>query len=260
MTVYNRPQVALVNTLNALGKNDLADTEILVVDDGSTALYEPLLAAYKGLVRYERIDTCKDRPAAYNINGLNNPAYANNRAVELAKGETICFMSSDTIIQARTLTMLKSMTLRKIAWMPCVVDVDDFSMFSARGHYLSPARLAPFGWFYATHRANFEAVRWDEEYLNGIAFEDNDFMARLALHVGRFVVDTDCIAFHQSHPPSAYSDGLHGHAINQRYTLKKWGAIPWHPQTGECLEIKQTNVNAQLVLDVTAVEKKVVLA
>jgi glycosyltransferase involved in cell wall biosynthesis len=251
MTVYDRPQIVLINTLSNLGKNDLRDVEIVIVDDGSNLPYKDLLAAYKDSpVRYERVDTLKDRPDTYNIKGFNNPAYAMNCGIELAQGEELYFMSSDVMIPPSTLTAAAEMDLDKVVWMPCVVDMDSNTT------YLGPDRLAPLGWFFGTTRKNIEAVRWDEEYLKGIACEDNDFMARLALHVGRFVCETALIAWHQSHPPMAYSDNEKGLEINQKYTYDKWGCMPWYPNTGNCMKVERTNVNSQMVLDVEALEEK----
>ena len=131
--------------------------------------------------------------------------------------------------------------LTSVAWMPCVIDQD------SNTEYLGPNRLVPLGWFYGTHRKNFPG--WDEEYLKGIAFEDNDVMARLALKVGRFVIDQSCVAWHQSHPQTAYSDELKGWTINRDYTVKKWGAVPW--DKGCQLKKMVTSVNHQIILDVT---------
>ena len=126
--------------------------------------------------------------------------------------------------------------------MPCVTDLD------TNQEYLGNSRMAPFGWFYGVHRKHLEAVGWDEQYLKGIAFEDNDVMARLGIQVGRFVVDRSCRVWHQSHPPVAYSDKLAGWTINRDYTQEKWGFIPWDKGCG--LEKQVTEVNHQLILDV----------
>lgn len=254
MTLFNRPQSVLISTLGALGQCDLRDTEILLVDDGSTIPYEPLIEMYvKGgcPLRYEKIDTVADRPDTYSIDGHNNPAYAYNCALELAQGKTVFFMSSDCLVQPHTITMAMDLDLTNVVWMPSVIDTATFSLASARGHYLSAERVAPFGWFFATDRKNVEAVKWDEEFLKGIAFEDNDFMARLALHAKRFVVEMDCVALHQSHPPTAYSDEFAGFKINEAYIKEKWGGVPWHSHTGLTLDIQCTHVNTQMVLDVS---------
>lgn len=245
MTLYNRPQLMLLNTLTKLGNNDWTDGEIVVVDDGSTAPYEPMFKAFQGLpLRYERVDTLKDRPGTYSLDGYNNPAYASNCALEISRGDFIFWMSSDIMVSPSIIHRAFQLDLERVAWMPCVVNMDD------NATYLGPDRIAPFGWFYGVHRSHLEAVKWDEEYLKGIAFEDNDTMARLALRVGRFVIDKSCVVWHQSHEQRAYSDDLVGWKINEKYTKEKWGgSVPW--QDNCPLTKKMTSINHQMILDVS---------
>jgi len=253
MTLYNRPQVTLINTLMKLGCNDWKDGEIVIVDDGSTLPYEPLMGSFGNLpVRWERVDTLAERPGTYSIEGTNNPAYAANCGVEAAKGDYIFWLSSDVMLPPHIIDKAFDLDLTKVAWMPCVVDLD------TNATYLGPDRLAPLGWFYGTHRKHFESVKWDEEYLKGIAFEDNDFMCRLGLEVGRFVIDKSVVAWHQSHAQTAYSDELKGWKINQEYTMKKWGGIPWHDACPMAKSL--TEVNHQMILDMKLAEKAVKVA
>lgn len=250
MTLYNRPQTVLLNTLMKLGANDWTDGEVVIVDDGSRLPYEPVIEAFKNLpVSWHRVDTVRDRPGTYNLDGYNNPAYAANYGLSKARGEYVFWMSSDVMVSPRIIHRAMDLDLRKVVWMPCVTDLD------SQMEYLGPSRLAPLGWFYGTHRDNFPG--WDEAYLKGIAFEDNDVMCRLALKVGRFVIDRSCRVWHQSHPQTAYSDDLKGWTINQKYTVDKWGGIPWHDMCP--LSKKLTEVNHQMVLDMSLSEKRVVV-
>jgi hypothetical protein len=57
-------------------------------------------------------------------------------------------------------------------------------------------------------------------------------------------------AFHQSHKQTAYSDGLFGHDINERYTYKKWGGIPWTGLENDPLKVKMHQNRHELVLSV----------
>lgn len=243
MTVYNRPQVVFINTLIALGKTGLKDTEIHIADDGSHCDYSPVIESFnaEGKIHLHRFE--KD-PDAYSIEGFNNPARASNLLLDKIDCTNLFWMSSDVVIQPRTLHAALKLDLGSVVFMPSVMDLDSGM------EYLGPGRVTPFGWFYGTERRYFESVRWDEEYMKGIAFEDNDFMARLAVEVGRFVVDLSLVAYHQSHPQTAYSDGNRGFDINRKYTLDKWGGIPWYTQEGCPLVKSMTNVNAQMVLDV----------
>lgn len=243
MTVYDRPQLVLMNTLVKLGCNDWSDGEIVVVDDGSNLPYDPIKSAMSGLpIRWVRVDTVRDRPETYNLDGYNNPAYAANHGLGESRGEFVFWLSSDVALQPHSVDRAFDLDLHEVAWMPTIIDMD------SRMEYLGPSRLVPLGWFYGTHRDNMPG--WDEEYLKGLAFEDNDVMARLALRVGRFVIDQSCTGWHQSHEQTAYSDNLEGWRINREYTIKKWGAVPWDK---DCpLEKTATQVNHQIIVDVKA--------
>lgn len=256
MTVYNRPHLMLMNTLHALGQNDLSDCEIVVVNDASTAPYGPLVESVDSgpaEFRWIDIDTQKERPGTYSIDGHNNPAYAWNRAVEESRGENIILLSSDCMPQAWALSKIKKLTsLKKIVWHPTVYDLGTSTRSGMAGKELcGPSRVLPFGWMLATARENIEAIDgWDEEYLKGIACEDNDFAARLCLHTGRVVLDKTVTVWHQSHPDTAYSDNRKGWTANMKYTQEKWGGVPFYPKMGCPLEAKQTEVNQQLVVDI----------
>ena len=228
MTVYNRPHLALLNTLTALGKNDLTETEIVIVDDGSSVDYSAIQEAYAALpIKWVRVDTAVDRPGSYSIDGYNNPSYAWNCALAAASGETVHIISSDTLLPPHSLASARKRMLNKVVYCGMVVDMD------TAAEYLGSQRVAPLGWFLSTTKTQLTKIAdanghvWDEGYLQGIAFEDNDFTARLALSVGRVVVDLSVCCWHQSHPQLAYSDDMKGWKANEAYTLKKWGGIPW---------------------------------
>ncbi|MDH3629321.1 MAG: glycosyltransferase family 2 protein [Acidobacteriota bacterium] len=253
MTVYNRPQLMLMNTLVKLGCNDWTDGEIVIVDDGSNIPYQPIIESFGNLpVRWIQCNTFKDHPHVYQIDdGYNNPAHAANMGLEEAKGEHIFWMSSDVMVPPNIIDRAFDLDLTKVAYMPCVVDLD------TNQTYLGPDRLAPLGWFYGVHRSHMDAVKWDLEYLKGIAFEDNDFMCRLGLQVGRFVIDKSQVAWHQSHPQTAYSDDLKGWKTNQEYTMQKHDGVPFH--TGCPLKKSLTDVNHQLILDMEYEAKRIIV-
>ncbi|MFC1574471.1 glycosyltransferase family 2 protein [Gemmatimonadota bacterium] len=90
--------------------------------------------------------------------------------------------------------------------------------------YCSATRLWPLYWF-ATTLVEFvrEIGGWDEKFLQGMACEDNDFMARLFVQVGEIVISDAITCLHQSHAPAAYADGNRGWNVNRTYLLDKWG-------------------------------------
>ena len=227
LTVYNRPELTLLNTFVSISKQDLTDTEILVVDDGSTQDYDDvreIIADWQiPPVRWECISTMEDRPDTYNIDGHNNPAYVNNRAAALAQGDNLFFLSSDTTLPPNAMGSARVWDLDKAVYTPRVYDADTGMEWNGG------SRIYPMCWFLGISKALFNRVGgFDEEYLKGMAFEDSDFVGRCVLDTGKLVIDTGTLALHQSHPMVAYSDKGVGYKRSEDYTKAKWGgATPW---------------------------------
>ena len=250
-TLFNRPAHALHGALQA-ARRVLPDADIVCIDDGSTeaysASYGPVLEQVGGPYRLERIDTQADRPDSYGIpapdGGIhNNPAYAFNRCWQLARENgpaNALILSSDTIIQSKAREQLRCFDTTAAVWTPTVVDLDT----GACWHH--PQMPRPFQWAQYTSLDAIEAVGgMDEAFMGGIAFEDNDFSARLLLHVGRLVVRGDVTCWHQSHPQTAYSDGNKGFETNRAYCQQKWlGVVPFNDQ--DVIGLKPEAVSADV--------------
>lgn len=245
LTVFNRDDMMLVNTIRALRKNDLTDTEVIVVDDGSTEDYTELaemFAEWFEHFRWERVSTLEDHPNAYHIDGHNNPAYVNNRAFEMARGDRIFWLSSDCMLTPDTLRNAREWVDRGAVFVPKVIDMDSALEFCGEN------RIWPMCWFVGHKREDFPG--FDEEYIKGIAFEDNDFMASLALKTGKLVIDTGTFVYHQSHEQVAYSDDKVGFRASESYTKDKWGGVPWSKQNGDPLKTTVNNVGGALIMSV----------
>lgn len=246
MTVYNRPERVLFNTFHGLRRNRLlVESEIVIVNDGSTWDYSRLkdyLTKYEVPYRWIDINTVEDCPDTYNIDGYNNPVHAWNVALDAAKGSRITVVSSDCIVPPHMMNHARK--CGKSVWMSTVVDMDSGMI------YLGGPRTAPYGWCMTWNRENAPDVRWDENYLKGMGFDDNDITAQLAIAHGDIVIDPEVTVFHQSHPAVAYSDGHFGHDINERYILKKWGGVPWKGDEDEPLAITKGKRNGAIVLHV----------
>ena len=229
MTVYNRPLIVLLNTFSAL-RRALPAAQVIVVDDASTTLPNLESVCHDFAFTYTRCDTIAECPGTYNIDGYNNPSHAFNVGIEAAKDcHELVIMSSDIIVQSKVGEMLKVYSeeklLDKAVWMPTIIDMD------SGAPYLSPMCHWPMPWFCMTLKRHVDAIgRYDERYLKGIAFEDNDFSGRLLSHVGGLVIDGNVLAYHQSHPQTAYSDKGRGWTTNENYTREKWGGVPFRPQ------------------------------
>jgi glycosyltransferase involved in cell wall biosynthesis len=226
LTVFNRPELVLLNTLISVTKQDLADTEVLIIDDGSTVDYtdvREMLDEWKLPYRWERIATLEHRPHTYNINGYNSPAYVNNRAASMADGDNLFFLSSDTIIPPNTMGSARVWDLDKAVYTTRVVDMDS----GVEWH--GSSRIYPLYWFVGMSKALFNRIGgFDEEYLKGMAFDGADFSGRAALDTRKLVIDCGTLALHQTHELVAHSDGGAGFKASMAYTKKKWGGqTPW---------------------------------
>jgi hypothetical protein len=83
---------------------------------------------------------------------------------------------------------------------------------------------------------------YDEEYLKGMAFDDDDFGARLYLRVGGFAIDNTVIAWHQMHEDVAYSDDWMGFRVSQEYTRTKWGGLPFREDSPLVMMMRKDTV------------------
>jgi hypothetical protein len=222
MTVADREPAVLLSTLRWLGSADLTDTEIIIVDDCSaipydfvTPMLEPLNGRLITLAPYE----------CFNIDGYNNPAKAFNAGLAEAKGERLIILSSDVIVPSRAIESARTFDPTEIIYCPRVVDL------ATCAEYCGPTRLFPMPWFLACSTEHAKKCGgWDEKYLEGMCFEDNDFVGRLALTTGKVLYDFDSVVWHQSHYQPAYVQDTEVVKANRRsrqYTMDKWLAIPF---------------------------------
>lgn len=245
LTVYNRPRWMLENVLRQLQKNDLTDTQVLIVDDGSTCEFYPLSLPDYHLIKTSTIEA---RPDTYQIGGHNNPAYVNNVALAWAKdngAQRLFFLSSDVLLPPTALTRARSYIDKGYCYVPTVLDIDSGTLFCGG------QRVWPMMWFFGLSGAVADkAGPFDEEFLRGMAFEDNDWTGRTALEAGKLALDESVIALHQSHPGVAYSDDWRGFKRSEKYCLKKWdGNIPWRKNMSPFRW--QGGRNSEGVLDLT---------
>lgn len=225
LTVYNREPLVLLNTFRALAKNDLEDVEFVVVDDGSDLDYSGLLESLGDLpVRWIKHSTLEHRPETYHIGGHNNPAHVNNVAIREAKGDELLFLSSDTLVPPHALEKVREHDLSKSVFFGSTVDLDTAAVFCG------VHKVWPMCWFVAARKEDtLKCGAFDEKYCDGMAFEDNDFTARLVLGVGKGVLTSEVTCWHQSHPATAYTDDWQGFKRSEAYTRENWGGVPWRP-------------------------------
>ena len=239
MTVYNRPEVMLVNTLSALARCNMADCEVIVVNDGSDVDYGKLWDLFGDVMSLKVVDHGGDTSDPlgdehYSIDGYNNPSAAFNVGIDAADGDYLWLMSSDIIVQPPGVESMRKRNRDNAAVFCRVVNMDNGM------EYLGPSRLFPMHWLVTSHRDNMP--RFDEEFMQGIDFEDNDFAGQLALKTEKLICDWDITAFHQSHPATAYTDNLKGHHINKAHIINKWGGIPFDNTASDPIRKKVTEV------------------
>ena len=237
LTLFNREYEVILSCLRSLSRSLSPSDEVVIVNDGSTF-------DYSGVRGYAaRVLPCAskwiDMPdyEAYRIaGGFNNPAKAFNEALQNASRHNLYVMSSDIIVTPNCVKRVKRCDLSEAAWVPLIVDMD------TGAQYCGPTRLFPAPWFLACDTEHAKACGgWDEEYLKGLCYEDNDFMGRIMLQTGRFLGDWTVAAYHQSHPQPAYevSDPhiAAANARNRDYTLSKWAGIPWAGGQDSCFDV-----------------------
>lgn len=222
LTVCDREPVQLMNTLLWLTRNDLTDTEIIIVNDRSEQDLS-WLKTYCGNLPVVWHDM--EPYEAYRIGNHNNPAKANNEALKLCTGERVFWLSSDCILPPLALQKARKIVDAGAVYVPRVQDISGSYGFH---EFCGPKRIFPMMWFVGCRLSDCLAIGgFDEEYLKGMAYEDNDFMGRLALQVGSIVYDFDTTVIHQSHPAAYLSDGGVGQKRSGEYTKKKWKGVPF---------------------------------
>lgn len=229
MTVYDREPEVLLAVLRSLHRCDLEGVELIVVNDESAVPYgfvkEYMMHRFETwtwhqLEPYEKWEV----PGT----GFNNPARAFNKGLLLSGGENVALMSSDTLIPPRTMKAALSAPLNEMPYTPLVLDLD------SQMQYCGPKRLFPMPWFLCMKRElAIEVGGWDEEYLKGVDFEDNDFVGRAVLKAGGFITDWENVVYHMTHPQPLYTmwetsqEVKDAHGRNRQRTKDKWAGIPF---------------------------------
>jgi len=237
MTVFDRPVEVLLRTLRGLAECDLTDTQIVVVNDGSKQPYKAVRTYVDDIFDAGVWFDMPEYEAFRLEDGSNNPARAFNQAVSLAEGENLIVMSSDVLVPPKTMAKAHKQDFSEALWTPFVEDTygnlrDRYGSSQESREYCGPKRLFPMPWFLGMSKAHLLDVGgWDESYLAGICYEDNDVVGRVALRTGKFIGDWSQKVYHQGHQQVAYMQDkpevVAANLRNREYTMKKWGGIPF---------------------------------
>lgn len=225
MTVHDREPEVLLACLRGLRRSGLQDAEIVIVDDRSTTDAKGLVQSVQSQFATVKFIETGDYDG-YRIKGYGNPAYAFNRGLEVVAGETVLLMSSDVIVTPPAVKSMKRYHNQECIFTPKVYDMDKMS------EYCGPGRVFPMPWFTAAPtQACIDVGGWDEQYMGGLCWEDNDFIGRVALKLGLMRADWDSFVFHQSHYQPAYDwedpEVKEANNRNRDYTKQKWGGLPF---------------------------------
>lgn len=230
MTVFDRPIEVLLRTLRGLYECDLTDTQVVIVNDGSNLSYKSIHGYVKEMFEHGLWFDMAEYEAFRLKDGTNSPSRAFNQAVSLAEGDNLIVMSSDVLVPPKTMEVAKKRDFSKGIWTPYVEDT--YGNLNIGREYCGPKRLFPMPWFLGVSKSHLLDVGgWDENYLRGLCFEDNDLVGRLALKSGRFIGDWSVKVYHQGHHQIAYEIGddavQQANTRNREYTMAKWGGMPF---------------------------------
>ena len=232
MTLHDREPAVILSTLRSLSRCDMTDSEVVIVDDRSN-IDMGFVRRYAESVFADVLWCVAEPYSAFRIgdkiHGINGPSRAWNLALLAARGQYVVYVGSDVMVGSRVVDRLRAAPLDEAIWTPMVIDLD------SGGQYCGPMRFFPVTWCLAASRAACVAIGgFDEGYLAGACYDDNDFSGRLGLHVGRFLGDWTVAAYHQSHDQLAYMVAdqtiAEANQRNREYTLEKWSGIPFDPE------------------------------
>ena len=227
MTLHDRDHELIANTLRSMYRSGMKDCEVVIVNDRSTYDYSGLKEGAEAMFdKCHWVDT--GEYDGFRVNGYGNPAYAFNLGLQTAERENVVLMSSDVIVTKRAVERMKRFTSERHAWTPIVYDFE----LGFEREYCGPKRFFPMPWFLAAPRqACVDCGAWDESYLGGLCFEDNDFVGRLGLQIGTILGDWTCWVYHQSHDQPAYdfndAEVKSANDRNRQLTMRKWAGIPF---------------------------------
>jgi hypothetical protein len=226
MTIHDREPAVLMSTLRSLWRAGVADEEELVlVNDRSSRPIDWATDMAKKMFANVTVIDVKEEPE-FSIEGFANPSRAFNIGLEACQGADLWIMSSDVLVNPAVIDRARKVRTKEMIWTPLILDLD------TQMQYCGPTRMFPMPWFLvcSTEKA-IECGGWDETYMQGMCYEDNDFVGRLAACTGAFQGDWSVCAYHQSHVQPAYlverEEIRAANEKNKDWTRKKWGGIPF---------------------------------
>ena len=269
LSLHDRDIVDLQKTFKQLAKADSGrkDVEFVICYDFAEGQFdhvETLAEIFAESIgdtpcTIIRHDTMVENPGVFNLDGHNNPVAVNNALMDEAKGDNLVWVSSDMIVSPLLFERIDKhldpkTDLLDTVWCSRVLDQD------AMAEFCGPSRPFPMMWCIA-HPATGE--RHDLELLNGFGFDDNDWVARMAMKVGSVTIDLLHVAIHQTHgrvsaigqlaSGKAYSvESMPGWERSTKYITEKWAGVPFD---GKTLDVEYGEIGDFIIINVNGVKK-----
>lgn len=213
LTTHNRPNLLAV-TLESLRRQEFADYEIVVVNDGTETEWTRLACSAFGVEKY--IERTRDPIHCY-----SNPAIPNNIGIRAAEGKYLIIQNAECR-HAPGREIIGELVKRTTANNAVIAGV---RALDANGRLLqwythSKENPRPFFFCGCIERRHMVELRgFDEDYLY-YGMDDVDMADRLYLKGVRFEYHDDILIDHQWHP-SSHVPGDPTNNINQEiYRLK----------------------------------------
>lgn len=262
LTVHDREAAVILSTMRAIARcqRESDDYEVVIVNDRSRMSYDWLRAYIREReIPSTWVDITAGAYLGYRMDGRNDghngPSRAFNEALAVAEGERIIAMSSDILVTPQAWREALSVNPEDGMWSPKVWDLDA----NPFREYCGPTRVFPMPWFLVMSRKSLvEVGGWDEKYLEGLSYDDNDIAGRVALHQGRFFLDYEAVVFHQSHETVyARSQEPEVKAALDRncdWTKLKWTGVPFDVGCSPFDVLRRPHPSGRIAFEVRAPE------
>lgn len=226
MTVHDREPELLVSCLRSLYVSGMGEAEVIVVNDRSMMDYEWARVYLERFGSSKWIDLPPYEGFRLEPSGYGNPARAFNAGIAAVTQPWTLLMSSDVLATSGAVKLMQAASKQELPFTPRVVDLDTCM------EYCGASRPFPMPWFLSAPTENIRNIKgWDENYLHGLCFEDNDFVCRLGLECGKILADWSVTVWHQTHFQPAYEHQdpavKRANDRNRDYTKRKWKGIPF---------------------------------
>jgi len=216
---YNRASL-ITKTIDCLLNQSFQDSEIIVVDDGSTDNSVEVIKSYGNKIRL----ICQQN---------RGPGAARNRGLEVATGKYIQFFDSDDLCSYNKLQQQVETlehTNGDIAYSPWSKFYFEERMLKPQNNVIQqkglPNNLNPMDWFLRGWTIVFQACMFRHSFIKRIGFyrtdlmptEDSEFLFRMLTEQPKIEFVSDCLTIYRLHT----SNQISGNALKSTYRIKDW--------------------------------------